>query len=114
MIYGLKFTGVSEDLKKLAQIEVVHGSLIVSNNTNIKNLEFLRFLRHIGDPSVQGEYMVRFKNLRPSLNSTFFRSLAVGRRVSNNRFFASKCSLTMSQLWNVVQQFELFKNRGEW
>ncbi|KAL6744041.1 hypothetical protein Aduo_017018 [Ancylostoma duodenale] len=38
----------SDGLAKLAQVTNIHGSLIITNNANIPNLEFFTFLRHIG------------------------------------------------------------------
>ncbi|EYB93620.1 hypothetical protein Y032_0180g793 [Ancylostoma ceylanicum] len=53
-----------DDLTKLEQITTIWGTLIIANNTNIPDLKFLRYLRHIGEHALHGECEVLLKYIQ--------------------------------------------------
>ncbi|KAK6757825.1 hypothetical protein RB195_015569 [Necator americanus] len=54
--------GVPDSFMKLQQVEEIYGLLIIANNTNIPNLDFLRYLRRIGESTLAEPPLILVNN----------------------------------------------------
>ncbi|CAJ0588947.1 unnamed protein product, partial [Cylicocyclus nassatus] len=54
--------GVSKDLMKLKQVETVNGAIIIANNSKIHDLDFLSYLRKVGNKKRKGAALLISNN----------------------------------------------------